>query len=1017
MSERVIINNNNSSHSTKTITPSLKKHHLVKDLYIQPIPSSLKRRLSACQIINSSEYNSNSNESKKQKWIKTSKIARKQGPLIFTYFSKEENIMKDNNEEVALLPNSLIRRQVYCILTPKKLELFEMNDKFTIPQLISDSPFSSNTIVNYNNSKTVFPTSFSPSMCSNSNNNNNATSVNNFHTTMYNNNVNNGVFIATKQSLPYQPQIEATMTPTTKSTCQQYLSNMNEKYSSLIGKVYLSEEICNGKVLITKISATKFKLGIAKKKRENQLRFSSVANGPSSAFGYSQQQQEEEGYIQEDIAKVNQIEEEEEEEILYNNESFSCNSLHGTSRGFTLDMQEEEEEEDLILKRNTITNNNSRAIVENEDEVLFFETSSEYETNQWITEIQQVIAALHNEQNYLLTEILFHIFEYLPANDLLKGVAPCTRKFYQLVQQDLIWEQLFKSKFEKSNYDLNYYRGMLANVPMAISSPVVGQPNVVQEEEEDESVNILLDPQTITWKYLFKKRTVIEKQHLTNEIVPPVIVTNNTTTVDSNTNNNTATPSNNSPATTSENLTPEQIEKFKKEMEEQKRKEEEERKRQISSNYLKKGNTLFNIADKCTKPITKRLLWITCVDQYDASLLYNEKNWTAARNWCVSLIRLEKLVSDARCEPAQQFFTLVLNQCVDKFEKCLKYAPKNDEILTLFAGTYSDIAMKMVDMKVSEELFTKAHERFEEALKIKPHIGTFNDFGISYCDFADKRIKKLKRKIKEKLNGLNTQLSDEDVVNEKKKIANLLGKSSKLYESCLSIKADYFHALNNLGFNEKLKIDLLKLQRRYFGLNITSKQLQEYKEERRTTVERACSFYRRCIEIKDYVIARNNYGNILLDEAKEEIEDSRKFELCCQCIEQYEAAIKLEANNDACACRLSVAYLMKAEIIFRSLRRRGVIAIPNEEKTVLDEIYEKARNGFKALKNVPLSHYNLACLNSVYNYKEECKKELKDCLCILTEQKLTEDTDLNNVRNETWFIEIINQCRNKTHVK
>jgi tetratricopeptide (TPR) repeat protein len=389
----------------------------------------------------------------------------------------------------------------------------------------------------------------------------------------------------------------------------------------------------------------------------------------------------------------------------------------------------------------------------------------------------------------------------------------------------------------------------------------------------------------------------------------------------------------------------------------------------------------------------------------------------------------------------------------------------------------SDLALKIHDPNDSDNLFREAHDKFEQALKIRPYIGTYNDYGISFCDMAEKKIRQLKKRLKiatttpvtatqnksnmmfdygqQQQNAMEydeeedeemgkddysgeeeDSLTEELIEEEKNKILTYLDNSSQLYEKCLGIKPDYFHAINNMGFNQKLKIDLLRI-----GLNIrtpTQEEDQTMRKRRRQLVDEACHFFEQCVNFKDFVIARNNWGNILLQEAKEQ-EGEERFNLLTKCIEQYKRAMELEPSNDGCVCRCAIAYLMQAEIRLDQLRRakqvyQNMLAYKQQETgshdSLLSQIeqqkqqvellsadsermYTEASAGFLRLKNKGLALYNMSCLNAVFCKDEEAKKYLHEAfeMEILTVEKLCEDTDFDNIRDRGWFKELVEQVR------
>jgi len=684
-------------------------------------------------------------------------------------------------------------------------------------------------------------------------------------------------------------------------------------------------------------------------------------------------------------------------------------------------------------------------------DILYFQAETEPECDEWVMHIQQVLSSLNNRNAYLLDEILLYIFSFLEAFDLSKSIAPASVKFYTLAQNEILWNHLYMAKWKKKDYSIMYYSAMLnvtAPYPSSIASKTNRRSSVIAP--------------MVTWKYMYTKRYYCEKKYLKKESGTNDTISSNTNTVlPVGTGSTSTQPNENQPEAipTQAQFDPAEIERLRKEDEERKKKMEEERNKQISSEFLKDGNSLFNAADFEKDIHTKRLLWVFCIDQYDSCLIYNPSNWTAARNWAVALIRLEKLVNSYRGE-VQAYLKMILELCVSKFEACMNLTPNNDEVLTLWAGFLSDLALKIHNPEDSDKLFQDAHQKFQKALNIKPYIGTYNDYGISFCDMAEKKIRQLKKKLHisrsatDSMGNGNTSstiveedefdafsddeetMDEEQIEREKSIILSCLEGSSNLYEKCLAIQPDYFHAINNMGFNQKLKIDLIRI-----GTKESLKSQSEFiKQERKKLVLEACDYFSRCVQIKDFVIARNNWGNILLQEAKEH-EGEERFILLQQCIEQYKRAMELEPSNDGCVCRCAIAYLMSAEIRLKDLKRAQqnlsditahVRALQQHAKTEdlqrrlqeymrlgqqqheivqqlqaqSQQMYEEASQGFLKLKNRGLSLYNLSCLNAVFEKEAEAQKYLREAFdfgYILTADKLKEDADFDSLRNKDWF--------------
>lgn len=1032
---------------------------------------------------------------KKLKWISTKKIAKHKGNLIFHYSASAspDSPIASSSCNIYQNQKDVIRKKVYAVLTDKKMELFETSQPFSLPDMICQSPVPTPTGISAKFPSIGSSNSFAALTSSSNNAFQNLIMINdNQMPSLYDSEHQGNVgligkiylcpqicrgrvqviragktsfrIIVTGESPKTGPELNMNhelLTPTSAATSTPF-ETLN---SSTIDPK--SPYFSNSLHAFTSSSAVNPQVG------ENMtptttisypFKFPPVSMNanitPSVNIQLSDAQQQE--YHHNDLNIPSTVAStgtsDVDNDIIMKNavspHDDNCQNF-GTSRG-KFEIGNQRSESDNFMHTAERWNNDSNPMLteltQDKKELrenLFFETANEMECNEWIMYIQQVISSLNNRNAYLIDEILLYIFSFLDAFDLCKSVAPASVKFMTLAQNELLWHNLYMAQWKKKEYSIMYYSAMIH-----VAAPYVLSKSGSASHARSSRRSSICSP-LVTWKYIYTKRYYCEKKYLKKEVGSNEKITVNL----SQTNNNANTL--NELAYKSENVDPAELEKRKKEAEELKRREQEERAKQISSEYLKDGNTLFNAADYEKDVQTKRLLWVFCIDQYDACLIYNPNNWTAARNWAVALIRLEKLVSNYRGE-VQDYLKMILELCVSKFEACMELTPNNDEVLTLWAGFLSDLALKIHDPAESDRLFTEAHKKFQQALNIKPYIGTYNDYGISFCDMAEKKIRQLKRRLnmnrsndenmgngdgrshvmdEEDMDGSSEEegmIAEEEIEAQKTQILSCLEGSSKLYEKCLQIQPDYFHAINNMGFNQKLKIDLIRIGSK-------APKSEEIKQQRKRLVREACEYFARCVSIKDFVIARNNWGNILLQEAKEH-EGEERYSYLQQCIEQYKRAMELEPSNDGCVCRCAIAYLMSAEIRLKDLKRaqdnlneitnhinmlqqkdtinenthnrlKEYIHLAQQQHEIVQQItmqtqrmYEEASQGFLKLKNKGLSLYNLSCLNAVFAKEEEAKRcllEAYDYGNILTSQKLKEDSDFDSIRHCDWFKQLL----------
>lgn len=77
-----------------------------------------------------------------------------------------------------------------------------------------------------------------------------------------------------------------------------------------------------------------------------------------------------------------------------------------------------------------------------------------------------------------------------------------------------------------------------------------------------------------------------------------------------------------------------------------------------------------------------------------------------------------------------------------------------------------------------------------------------------------------------------------------------------------------------------------------------------------------------------------------------------------------------------------------------------------------DELYNKAKELFLVAETIQQgsASYNLACLNAIQGNIDACKEALeraRDCGLTPDEQDILNDTDLDNIKQATWFAEFI----------
>jgi len=148
--------------------------------------------------------------------------------------------------------------------------------------------------------------------------------------------------------------------------------------------------------------------------------------------------------------------------------------------------------------------------------------------------------------------------------------------------------------------------------------------------------------------------------------------------------------------------------------------------------------------------------------------------------------------------------------------------------------------------------------------------------------------------------------------------------------------------------------------------------------------------FRKTIAIQpNYYEAFTNWGNALSSLAKIKSDET----LFQQAFEKYNQAFALKPDS------LGV------------LNNWGTSLLHAFSVTLNKTYLEKAQEVIEQRRKLkPNELYNLACLHSLLNQKEKCKENLLHCKTAKTlpdKNHLTNDQDMENVRDEPWFKELI----------
>jgi len=326
-----------------------------------------------------------------------------------------------------------------------------------------------------------------------------------------------------------------------------------------------------------------------------------------------------------------------------------------------------------------------------------------------------------------------------------------------------------------------------------------------------------------------------------------------------------------------------------------------------------------------------------------------------------------------------------IDKSISYLDKALKIKPDDIDIL----NNYGNALKGLAQLKQDAPLFEKAFEQYEKTLKMKPDdTDILNNYGNALKGLAQlKQDAPLFEKAFEQYEkALKMKPDDTDILYnygnalkglaQLKQDAPLFEKAFEQYAKALKIKPDDTDILNNYGSAlqglAQLKQDALLF-------------------------EKAFEQYAKALKIKpDDTDILNNDGSALQSLAQLK-QDAPLFE---KAFEQYEKALKIKPDN--------------ADIFNNYGNALKSLAQLKQDAPLFEKAFEQFQ---KALKINPKSTYNLACHYSLKNDIENCKTNLLNSeqhnTLPATLKYINDDKDLDNVRNEQWFQELLARIKLK----
>ena len=365
----------------------------------------------------------------------------------------------------------------------------------------------------------------------------------------------------------------------------------------------------------------------------------------------------------------------------------------------------------------------------------------------------------------------------------------------------------------------------------------------------------------------------------------------------------------------------------------------------------------------------------------------------------------------------------------DFFENCFTINPKikDDTII----GHYAIALSKLARIREDKSLFEKAFVQYENALKIQPeHTNNLGNYGNALSDLA--KIKQdeslFEKAFVQYENALKIQPDNADHLGNYgsallglgriKQDESLFEKAFVQYENALKIQPEHVNHLGNYG-------------------NALS-ELAKIKQDE-SLLEKAFVQYENALKIQpEHTNNLGNYGNALSDLAKIK-QDESLFE---KAFVQYENALIIQPEHadhlgNYGTALSELAIIKQDESLFEKafVQYESALIIQPEHADHLgnygsalselakikqdESLFEKAFVQHEsALKIQPNKTYNLACYYALIRDSEKSKinllhAEKHDTLPKNSLKYLKEDTDLDNVRNEPWFTELLERLKAK----
>lgn len=290
----------------------------------------------------------------------------------------------------------------------------------------------------------------------------------------------------------------------------------------------------------------------------------------------------------------------------------------------------------------------------------------------------------------------------------------------------------------------------------------------------------------------------------------------------------------------------------------------------------------------------------------------------------------------------------------------------------------------------TQEKFLESFKLYEQALSILPiHFGCLCNYSMRLAIYGESRkdIPSLQKALNYHEKSIQVQTKSIIALTNYAHTLYHLGKITK-DNSYFSKSVEFYESLLKLESNN------IKILQGYAGVLFEWASLDSKKE----LFEQTLLIYKQVLDIhSNDSTTLVNYANTLcrIIQIEESLDKNNV------CFDYYEKALILDPENSFTLESYSTALL----------------SVKNYEK--YEELSQKAEDILKKLEIYkPKRTYNLACHYSRTNQPKLAKEHLlkaekHNTLPKNTFKHLSEDTDLNNIRNEPWFIELLDRLNSK----